>query len=258
MIYRQRKYVSVVSLATGTFTMTLPSGAQVIDYGGLNEYLDTSAGFRGSNEELDAQREHCHYLQKYVEGAVVSCAKNTVRVRGVLMSASGDVGDMEFSAEYRMLPDKIEIDVKRRYLRDVNAVADDSICFLGYDLGSLPTYRAVVPEGDGYIETREENTYFARTGDVDVSSSRKRLQAWSRSSVSGRILRAGREGFELRVLSYSPGNEGLIRVTHPRMSTDAKKPNFCEVEFQWAPGGSRSAGTVQKARMELVPLLSID
>jgi len=249
----------------GLFGLTV-GDVEVIDRGGLNEFLDlrdwrnpsamidgqpTIAG-RGENAS-DRYRRAYHYLQVWND-AVVNVRGGEITVSGELTKESGAGGAMEFRMLYECGSYQIRLKVWRRYLADFEAVGDDSLCFLS-PAGYARRFVGFAPEGIYQSRNDDQTVYrerLAGAGQTCQTHVPDRLK--TRTAKDGwAALMGDRAGFGVVVLGYGPGTDGEIRCTRPRPPAHYK---FDEIEFQWRMGGARKAGDVETAEMIIVPCQS--
>jgi len=249
-------------------------GECVMDRGALHEFLDLSERVAEDDGTGDQQRAVHHHIQLYRTVKVSmedmpDADGKMIKVLGELQTSTGIEGGMRFSSTF-FVDDKpgIRLQVKREYLRGYKWVADDSLCFLSPG-GFAKWFMAYTDVGD--YQERDDGEQWGKIQEVGSprlpvkSMTPVRLKASVRDSGYGAITGGDNTsrvvGFAVAMCDatiYGPDGsapleegKGEIRCTRPRPPAETK---FDEVEYQWAPGGPRKAGTVETASFLIWPI----
>jgi len=238
------------------------TNCEVIDRGGLNEFIDLSAPI---GSDPDAYREVWHYLQHECYNRITVDGSSAV-VTGVTKTGVGQHGGMWFQNRYTFYEGRpfFQLEVTREYLHSFPLVADGSVCFLSPG-GFARRFFCHSPHPCGYWRRPDFEGYLpdpTAAGRDNPDECCNIVPEWEECTSNGgplssvipirvrmtgtkecwgAILNDSGVGFFLSVVRYSgiDRNLGELRVTRPRPPAEKK---FDEVEFQWAPGAQRSKG----------------
>jgi len=255
----KRPRYSVEFDENGMFSMRTTSGTEVIDRGGLHEFVDMSwwkeVLSRGSHAERDEYQSRYHYLQVWKKADSVVIEKSQVVARGVLATQSGAKGGMSYETKATLLDAGLLLDVTRTYLDTYPSVSDSSLCFLspgGFAKRfSLCTedHLLYMSRNDGESQRKKTD----RQSGIISSVIPRRLQSVHPRRGWGCVMGASC-GFGVLLLSSTPTGVGELRATRPRPPAENK---FDEIEFDWEPAGHRPAGYVEQARLLVAACSSV-
>ena len=264
---RANEHYTMSVRANGLFSLSV-KGEKVIDRGGLHEFIDLrkwrervmdgqpvvtqDAPSPSVETPADHYRRAWHYLQYYNEANIAN-KENGWEISGVLATAEGEVGGMEYHTRIEIDDSRvINILVSRKYLEDYPTVGDNSLCFLspgGFAKRFMVQTASEHPDRYG---VRDDGKLWEplthSEGPVETQIPHR-----LRARIDGRGLGAifgGEEGFGFGLIidSFADATHpGQMRCTRPRPPAEQK---FDEVEFQWGPGGKRSK--VETAEFRLV------
>lgn len=228
----------------GLIDLRTPWGGQLIDRGGLNEWIDISQGVPGDQ----AHRDKIHWLQIGEAASVTKSDPATLICEGMLAKAGGPYGGMIYRNEMICRDRWILMKVWRKYIASSSFGADDSLCFLA---PPSRTWSFHAGGGESYDVVDEETQKWVPIDDPHVEIP-TRLRACCQRTGWAAML-GSRGGLGVILLKYSPGTGGILRATRPRFKAEIK---FDEIEFQFVPGGPRRDGDVQTGTFVLVPARS--
>jgi hypothetical protein len=236
----------------GLLSLTAKHGTkrtEVMDRGALHETLDVARW--GEYTNADILRKHDHHIQLYRD-ADITVKEGYVCITGELATATQRAGILAFETHLTWRKDSpyITLKTRRQYLKSC-VVGDDSLCFL--------TPRNVAQQfclhtNPAVYQAREDKTPWrdfqkAATDLYASTTVPRRLKAVIPTTGWGAIL-GTHGGFVVILMKYAPGTAGEMRCTRPRSGA------FDELEFQWAPGGSREKGLIETGHFLLAPCLS--
>jgi len=250
------KHWEVEALPNGLIRFSA-GGVVLSDRGALHEVLDMTVRPGGTNEARDDHREVHHFLGGLHEDVERHVEKGRITIRGEARTAGGrgDTQWYETVLEVDRDPRFLRLTVQGKYLRALPRSGDDSICFLSP--GGFALDFGVGSQAARYIGTRSDGEVWANLdspGLWEASEIPRRLRVGIDEHGWGSITNGQGQGFILIVESFSSTDpkftHGEIRVTRPRPPAEKK---FDEVELQWMPGGTREAGSVERAVLLLAP-----